>query len=417
MNFVSKICHSNYKRLCFFLVTLGPGLIVMLADTDFGSIIVAAQSGAVWGYRLLALQIILIPILYIAQELTLRLGLVTKLGHGQLIKKHFGNFWAWFSVLTLIVCCFGALISELSGIAGVGLLFNIPTWLSLLITIVFLIVLVWTRCYNSVERVAIAIGAFELIYFYVAFKAQPSGKEMWQGLTAIPIYSSNFLYLASANIGAVIMPWMIFYQQSAIIDKKLTTSHLNAARVDTAIGAILTQVIMCAIMIATAATVGKSNPGAPLTSVAQMCSAITPFIGVTTGKILFALGILGASLVATIVVVLSAAWSIGEITGCKHSLQDSPTEAPWFYGFFTLALILGGILLATNINLIALNIAIQVMNSLLLPIVIGFLYLLAIKTLPEPYKLKGWYAIFVGIVLGTTSIVGFVSGIWGIIKG
>ncbi|MCL5261400.1 MAG: divalent metal cation transporter, partial [Gammaproteobacteria bacterium] len=165
----------------------------MLADTDFGSIIVAAQSGAVWGYRLLALQIILIPILYIAQELTLRLGLVTKLGHGQLIKKHFGNFWAWFSVLTLIVCCFGALISELSGIAGVGLLFNIPTWLSLLITIGFLIVLVWTRCYNSVERVAIAIGAFELIYFYVAFKAQPSGKEMWQGLTTLPLYSSNFL--------------------------------------------------------------------------------------------------------------------------------------------------------------------------------------------------------------------------------
>lgn len=417
MSLTSRVCSSGYKRLCIFLMAMGPGLIVMLADTDAGSLITAAQSGAVWGYRLLTLQLILIPILYITQELTLRLGLVTGCGHGELIKKHFGNFWAWFSVITLVICCVGALISELSGIAGVGMLFNIPSWLSMLITVIFLILLVWFRGYNSVERIALMIGAFELVYLFVAWKAQPSAHEILQGIKQIPLHNSNFLYLAAANLGAVIMPWMIFYQQSAVIDKQLTIAHLNNARFDTAIGAVITQVIMASVIIATAATVGKTSPGTPLNTIPQLSHAITPFLGANIGKILFALGMLGASLVATIVVLLTAAWSIGEVTGIKHSLQDDPKEAPWFYGIFTVTLIAGSILISTNVPLISLNIAIEVMNALLLPIALGFLFMLAYKILPEPYRLKGWYAIFVGVVLTLTSAFGVISGLWGIIAG
>lgn len=416
MNLITKVCSSSYKRLCIFLMAMGPGLIVMLADTDAGSLITAAQSGAMWGYKLLSLQIILIPILYITQELTLRLGLSTGCGHGELIKKHFGNFWAWFSVITLLICCFGALISELTGIAGVGMLFNIPKWLSMLLTAIFLIILVWTRSYNSVERIALAIGAFELIYIFVAWKAQPNTHEILQGLISAPLGNSNYLYLAAANIGAVIMPWMIFYQQSAVIDKQLTPEHLHYARIDTFLGAIITQVIMASVIIATAATIGKSNPGVPLQTVPQLSHAITPFLGENIGKILFGLGMLGASLVATIVVLLTAAWSIGEITGCKHSLQDDPKEAPWFYCIFIVALIIGSILVSTNIHLINLNIVIEVINALLLPIVLGFLYALAIKALPDQYKLKGWYAIVVGLIFTATSLFAIVSGIIGLLK-
>lgn len=414
MSLITKVCNSSYKKLCIFLMAVGPGLIVMLADSDAGSLITAAQSGVVWGYKLLSLQLILIPILYIAQELTLRLGLATGCGHGELIKKYFGNFWAAISVGTLVVCCIGALITELSGIAGSGLLFGIPAWLSVAMTIAFLVLLVLTKSYNSVERVALTIGAFELVYLIVALKAHPSTHEILVGLQTFPLHSKGYLYFMAANIGAVIMPWMIFYQQSAVVDKKLTVAHLNAARIDTAIGAVITQVVMSSVIIAAAATIGKNNSGASLDSVQHISQAITPFLGANVGRILFALGMLGASLIATIVVLLTAAWGIGELTGCRHSLQDSPTEAPWFYGIFILSLILGGILVSSPIHLVQLNVAIMVMNALLLPIVLGLLYLLALKALPKPYKLKGWYAILVGVVLSVTSLFGLISGLWGL---
>src|SRR5512136_2503756 len=119
------------SRLARFLAVTGPGLVVMLADTDAGSVITAAQSGAQWGYRLLLLQVVLIPILFVVQELTVRLGVVTGKGHGELIRDQYGRVWAWVSVGTLAFACIGALLSELSGLAGVGLLFGVPIWLTM----------------------------------------------------------------------------------------------------------------------------------------------------------------------------------------------------------------------------------------------------------------------------------------------
>jgi Mn2+/Fe2+ NRAMP family transporter len=404
-------------RLLPWLAVLGPGLVVMLADTDAGSLILAAQSGALWGYKLLALQLILIPILYIAQELTIRLGLVTRMGHGELIKSTFGNAWAWLSVSTLVVSCIGAILSEFSGLAGVGALFGVPAWLMMVLVVSFLIVVAWTGSYLSVERIAICLGAFELVFLWVAWDTHPGLNAMLSGAASIPITNSSYLYMAAGTIGAVIMPWMIFYQQSAVIDKNLNVSHLKPARWDTLIGAVLTQMIMIAVLVAIAATIGKTNPGAPLNNVQEISAALTPTLGVTAGRILFALGMSGAALVATIVVSLTAAWGLGEVMGFKRSLQDHPKDAPWFYGVYSAILIIGGILIASkSVNLVNLSVAVNVMNALLLPIVLGFLFLLARKALPEAYRLKGWYAGTVGTILFITSIFGLVAGVWGIFQ-
>lgn len=399
--------------LRFFLFAMGPGLVVMLADTDAGSLITAAQSGAVWGYRMLLLQLILIPILFITQELTVRLGIVTGQGHGELIKTHFGRHWAWLSVATLLASCIGAIITEFSGIAGVGHLLGIPSIYSVSLVALFMIIMAVTGSYQSVERCVILIGLFEIIFVIVAIFAHPHYHEAIQTMWNIPFHNSQYWYLAAANVGAVIMPWMVFYQQSAVIDKGLTLRHLKMARLDTAIGAILTQIIMASMVIITAATIGKTNPGLPLNNIEQISEALIPFLGKTVGETLFAMGMLGAALVSAIVVSLTAAWGLGEITGYKRSLEHHPKDAPWFYTIYSLVLILGALLVISGVNLISLSVAVEVMNAILLPIVLGFLYLLAIKTLPESYRLKGKYAIFVGLILGITALFGLVSGLWG----
>jgi Mn2+/Fe2+ NRAMP family transporter len=386
-----------------FFAVAGTGIVVMLADTDAGSVITAAQSGAQWGYRLLLLQVILIPILYVVQELTVRLGVVTGCGHGELIVQRFGRPWAWLSVMTLAIACVGALVSELSGLAGVGLLFGIPAWMTMIAVIGGLITIIWTASYRAVEWTAIAFGMFELAFIGIAWAAHPSASAVLDGVTHAPLGNPAYLYLVTANIGAVLMPWMVFYQQSAVVEKQLRPEHLRMARWETGIGAFLTQFVMIGVLVATAATIGIASPNAPLNTVQQISEALTPFLGISLGRIVFACGISGAALVATIVVSLTAAWGVGEVAGYRRSLTDHPFEAPWFYGIFTLCLVLAGVLVASGTNLIALSVGVQVLNALLLPVVLGFLYALANRALPEPYRLKGFYAVVVGAVMLVTS--------------
>ncbi len=396
-----------------FLFVIGPGLVVMLADTDVGGVITAAQSGAQWGYRLLALQFILIPVLYIVQELTVRLGSATGKGQARLILERYGRFWAWFSTGTLILSCVGALLSEFSGLAGVGALFGVPAPATLTVVVAGLLVMAVTRSYLSVERVAIFFGAFELVFVVVAWLAHPSLSEIADGLGSAPLADPKYLYLVSANIGAVIMPWMVFFQQASIVEKKLTPADIGDERFDTAFGAVVTQLIMAAVLITTAATLGKGGGGQSLDTVQEISAAITPFLGQLGGDILFGLGMCGAALVATIVVTLTAARTLGEVMGVKHSLGREVSEEPWFYGAYATALIGGVLVVASGVNLVSLNVGVQVMNALLLPIVLSFLFLLA-RGLPEPWRISGWYAWLSGGVIAVTTIFGVYSGLAGL---
>ena len=385
----------------------------MLADTDVGSIITAGQSGVQWGYRLLLVQLVLVPILYMVQELTVRLGIFTGRGHGELIKETFGPFWAWVSVGGLGIATVGALLTELSGVAGVGELYGLSRWISLPLAAGGLLLIVLTGSYRRVERAAIAVGLFEFAFFGVAWAAHPDLSAMARQALQILVANHDYMYLVAANIGAVIMPWMVFYQQSAVADKKLRPEHFTAARWDTAIGALVTQLVMAAVLVAAAATLAPHAARPDLATVGDLSAALTSYLGVGVGRLVFGLGIVGAGLVAAIVSSLALAWGLGEVTGYRHSLEHHPLEARWFYGVYALAVIGATLAVAIAPNLVSLNVGVQVMNAFLLPVVLGFLIALAARALPPAYRLRGWYLWLVIVVATATCVLGVFGGVSG----
>ena len=413
-NSIANTRGGGGNRIARWLAVFGPGLVVMLADTDVGSLVTAGQSGAQWGYRLLLIQVLLMPILYITQELTVRLGIHTGRGHGELICATFGRFWGWVSAAGLAVATAGALLSEFSGVAAVGDLYGVSRYASLPLAAVALIAVVLTGSYRRVERAAIVIGLFEFAFFGVAWYAQPSLGAMASGAVSIPITDTGYLYLCAANIGAVIMPWMVFYQQSAIADKGLRPEHLAAARADTAVGAIVTQLVMAAVLVACAAVLGGgADKKVTLDTVGDMAAALTPLLGASGGKLVFSLGVLGAGMVAAIVASLALAWGIGEVAGYRRSLELPPRRAYWFYGVYAVCIAGGAAVIAVAPDLVSLNVGVQVMNALLLPLVLFFLVALAIRALPPGLRLEGGYKWVVITVLMLTTAFGVYGGLSG----
>ena len=374
----------------------GPGLIVMLADTDVGSLVTAAQSGTQFGYRMVLPQVVLIPILYFVQEITIRLGVVTGKGHGALIRERFGRHWALLSAGTLFATSIGALLTEFAGVAGVGELFGIPRTITVSVAAAFLIGIALTGSYRRAERIGIAFGLAELAFVPAMFLAHPSLSAIGSGLVHLPLHDSSYVLLLAANVGAVIMPWMIFYQQGAVIDKGLSHHHLRAERRDTAVGSVLTQLIMIVMVLAFAATVGLVHPGATLDTVSQLSSALTPFVGDLGAKVLLGVAMLGAGLVAALVASLAGAWGISEVFGWAHTLNERPSRRSLnFYVTYTLAHVVGAIIVLFSIDLVKLVIDVEVMNALLLPIVLGFLLALEAKALPDEYRMRGLYRVVV----------------------
>ena len=401
----------SVPRLSAFLKVAGPGLVVMLADTDVGSLITAAQSGAKWGYSLLLLQILLIPILYIVQELTVRLGTATGRGHGELILDHYGPVLAWISYGGLVVAGVGAIVTEFSGIAGIGDLFGVPRLVSLGLPAALLLLLVLTGSYKRVERVALVVGLFELVFIGLAIAAKPDPEAILRSFSQIPLGNGDFRVLIAANIGAVIMPWMIFYQQSAIVDKGVGWEHMRRSRIDTLIGAVVSQCVMGAILITAAATIGQSGQGSKegLQTVGDLAKAFTPALGSLLGQVVFGVGIIAAAFVALNVVALALAWGFGDVTRRPHSLEKSPREAPAFYAIFVGAVVAGAITVQLVTNLVSLNVAVEVMNALLLPLALGLLILLATRVLPEDKRVKGAYKWVVYAISAVTILFAMVG--------
>lgn len=395
----------SWRRLAFLLAAIGPGVMVMLADTDAGSVVTAAQSGATWGYRMVLPQLILMPILYVIQEVTVRLGVVTQKGHGELIRERFGVSWALVSVITLFISSVGALVTEFSGIAGVSELFGVPRIYSVSVVALILIGVGLSGSYGRVERVGIAVGLFELLFIPAALWTHPDMASFAANFTDLPVHNQDFLFLVAANVGAVIMPWMVFYQQGAVIDKNLKPSQLKGARWDTLGGSVLTQVIMIAVVI-TAANTAHRLGHQPLVQIQQIAAELVPFLGHVGAKLVFGLGLAGAAFVAALVVSVGAAWGLGEVFGWNHSLNHSFKEAKWFYAFYVLAHIVGASLVFSGLNLVNMTVDVEVMNAILLPIVLGFLLALEAKALPQEWRMHGLYKYTVWFVAGLVSLFG-----------
>jgi Mn2+/Fe2+ NRAMP family transporter len=395
------------------LVTFGPGLVVMLADTEVGSVITAAQSGAKWGYRLLLLQVLIVPLLYTVQELAARLALGTGVGYSELLRQNFGRGMTSIAIAALAISCFGTLVTQMVGLAGVGQLYGVPVPVTIGVLIVAILAMVGLGAYRTVERMVIVFGLFELGFLLMAWKAHPDMTQLAAGLREMPLGNHDYLYLLAANLGTSVMPWAIFYQQSALIDKGLKIRHLRIARLDILIGAVLCQAVTAAVLIAAAATFAQGTHTVQLENVPQIATAFSTTLGPLIGRLVFVAGLGGGALVATITVCLTAAWALGEVTGFKHSLEHQPMQAPWFYGAFALLLMLGGGLVASGIGLIRLSIAMGVVNALLLPIALGFLFRLARTKLKGPLRLQGTYAITVGAIFFGAAAVGVYAALAG----
>jgi Mn2+/Fe2+ NRAMP family transporter len=411
MNDIARTNAFNSVSVVRALAVWGPGLLVMLADTDAGNVVAAAQGGALWGYRLLPLVLLLIPMLYLVQELTARLGVFTGRGHAELIRERYGLGWALLAVAGLAAAAIGSLVTELTAVAGVGEMFGLPRSFTLPMAMVALLAIVGAGAYRRVERAAIVIGLFELAFFVVAWAARPSLAAIAADSLRLPFGDREFLYMVAAIIGATFNPWMIFYQQSATVDKRLQPADLRHARIDTAIGAILTQCLTGAVLIAAAAAFAYGEAPTSLSSIGEISGALTPALGAAAGKIIFGAGVLGASLVAAIVASLALAWGVGEVAGYKRTLELHPFAAGWFYGVYALCVTGSALAVWTAADLIWLNVAAQVLNAFLMPLVIGFLVALAATALPEPYRVGGWRLRLIVGICTAVSALGVIGGL------
>ncbi|PMS37759.1 NRAMP (natural resistance-associated macrophage protein)-like metal ion transporter [Trinickia symbiotica] len=385
----------------------GPGLLVMLADCDAGNVVTAAQSGARWGVRLLPVLLALIPLLYMIQELCVRLGIFNGRGFGELVRRRFGALWAGLAAAGLFVAVMGSLVTEFTGVAGVGEMYGVPRYVTLPLAVCVLLAVVATGSHKRVDRVAMLIGMFELSFFAVVWHARPDFSTLARQLQDMPFRHAEFSYLAAALIGATFNPWMIFYQQAAVADKKFTSLDYHNARVETALGSVLTQLLTGAVLVATAATLSNAGDPHGLQSVGEIGAALSSVVGPEAGRLLFGAGVLGASLVAAIVCSLALAWGIGEVSGYSRSLEGGPTRAPWFFGVYAGAVGVSALIVGIEPDLVSLNVGAQVLNALMLPLIVGLLIALAAVALPVAHRPSRWYLGLVGALAAIVCVAGF----------
>ena len=364
------------KWVLRLLAVAGPGIVVTFADTEAGSITTAATSGAQYGYALILLQLLLIVPLFIVQEMTVRLGTVTGKGHARLIREHYGLGWAWVSLGTMLLTNIAALVTEFAGISGAAAIFGLPPAPFVLIAALTLAVVIFTASYKRAEYFALALCAMELLFIPAALAAKPDYHAvLFQGiLGAQPLGDQNYLLLIASNIGAVIMPWMIFYQQSATVDKGLKVRDLPFARIDTAIGSVVTQGIMIAVIVMTAATLFVHHLS--VTDAAHAAISLEPLVGRFAG-VTFGAALIGASMLGAFVVSLATAWAFGEAFEWRCSLNDSVLKAKRFYALYLGSVfVAAGIVLIPHLPLISMTVDVEAFNGFVLPIVLGFLLVL-----------------------------------------
>ncbi|MHB8770564.1 MAG: NRAMP family divalent metal transporter [Syntrophales bacterium] len=392
MYWVSKSIHTANRmrrRLMIFLSVMGPGFIVMVADNDAGGISTYAVTGSKYGFSLLWVFLILLPMAYLVQEMTVRLGAVTKRGQAEAIFKSFGPFWGWCSLIDLFVMNWLTLVTEYIGMTAAMSIFGIPPWITFLAVTAVLLGVVVSGEYWTFEKLTLAFCAFNLVYIPAAFWAMdtptaPPWSEVYKGLFFTGLDRSGFtpelIFFVLANIGTTITPWMLSFQQSAVVDKGLDIHDIKMGRMETFIGSVSTCLVAAFIIIATAAAFYYHNPPIVIEDAKQTAEAIAPLLPGGQGewaRRLFAIGLFDAGFLGALCITLSTSWAVGEVYGWAHSLNKKVKDAPWFYALYLfLLLTAGAVVLIPQAPLILITMFVQVVAVTILPTTLVFLILL-----------------------------------------
>ncbi|MBV9217444.1 MAG: divalent metal cation transporter, partial [Acidobacteria bacterium] len=359
-----------------------------------------------YGYTLLWTFIPMTVFFVVAQEMCVRMGVVTGQGLADLIREQFGVRWTAFIMLALVVANAGIIIAEFIGIAQASEIFGVPR----LVTVPLAALLIWWLVVRgspkSVERVFLLMSLVFFAYVISAFVAKPNWSEVGRNLITPSFhFESGYLFTMMALIGTTITPFMQLYVQSSVVEKGMDTDDLKIARTDAILGVVFANIIAAFILICTAATLHAS--GLTLTDAAQAAQALAPVVGLYA-KYLFAIGLLGAAMLAMGVLPLATAYSLSEALGFEKGLTHSFREAPIFLGLFTTLVVFGAaVALIPGIPQFRLLLFTQCVNGVLLPVI-----LIAIVILANNSEIMGKYrnrVIHNVFAIGTTVIVSALS--------
>ena len=391
MYWLSKSFHllnRFQRRLFIFFAVLGPGIMVMVADNDAGGISTYAVTGSKYGFSLLFIFILLVPMAYYVQEMTVRLGAVTKRGHAEAIFDGFGPFWGWFSLADLAIVNWLTLITEYIGMTAAMSLFGIPPWLTIGAVTIVLFAVVMSGQYWTFERVTLFFCLFNLVYIPAALWAMrmptaPGWDRVLEGFWRLHVpggFTGELLFVVLANIGTTISTCMIFFQQSAVVDKGIDIKDVKFGRLETFVGSVLTCLVAVFIIITTGAAFFYHRPPISIEDARQTADALRPLLPHAEGELarkLFAIGLFDAGFLGAICISLSTSWAVGEVFGWAHSLNNSVRDAPWFYLMYLVILgTAGAVVLIPGAPLVTITMFVQVVAVTLLPSALIFLLLL-----------------------------------------
>ncbi len=364
------------RKIAAFLAILGPGLITASADNDAPGIATYSVAGSAYGYNLLWLIVVITVGEVVILEMAARMGAVTGKGTADLIRERYGVKITLFAMLALFIANLGTTIAQFAGIAAAGELFGVSKYISVPIAGVLMIVLILRANYKHVEKVLLLLSLASLSYVLAVFVVKPDWAAVGQSLIKPTfIMDGDFILTMLAIIGTTITPWAIFYLQASIADKGVEMSKFGDTKIDVSFGAAWGNVISAFIIILTAATLFQA--GIVVEDAKDAALALVPLAG-NWASILFATGLLGASLLAVSVLPLSTTYAICEAFGFERGLNRSPKEAPVFYGSFALIMVVSLlIVLLPGIPLFPIMILSQALNAILLPILLILILKLA----------------------------------------
>jgi Mn2+/Fe2+ NRAMP family transporter len=363
---MKEVLTSRKLRLGAFLAVMGPGIIAGLSDDDPAGITTYSQLGAQFGYQLLWVLGISTIALILFQDLGARIGVVTRQGLIGLVRQKYGARSGLLSASALVLANIGTMTAEFAGIAAAGSLFGISKYLTVPTAALLVSFLVLRGSFARVEKVFFILASVFIAYIIAGFMAKPDWAAAAEGLfvPSMPL-TQDALFIATATLGTTLAPWGLAFIQSYAVDKRLTKSDLKLLRVDVWTGSLLTGIIGFFVVVTCAATL-NANGQTVIDDAAQAAAALKPLAG-ELAKEVFAIGLIGAALLAASILPLSTAYAVTDLTGRPAALDDKVEEAPLFYSTFAAITLVAAILvLIPGIPLIKILVLTQIVNAVLL---------------------------------------------------